>query len=157
MALLTVYHHNPSFSIHKKIELDQRKSEASSSSKILCRPIECHAEATLLIQTKRRNSSKYRIIYHLQEELSRTQAVQVSFFLAKHDFLAKVLGGIFLSFQRGSKDFLDIDLYFYTIWFEFSRKKSGTDRTSHLCQVPSNLESSKKMDGSKLPKKQLGA
>jgi len=88
--------------------------------------------------------------------LSRTQAVQVPFSLAKHDFLAKVSGGIFLSFQQGSKDFLDIDLYFYTIWFEFSRKKSRTDRMSYLCQAPSNLESSKKMDGFKMPKKTIG-
>lgn len=86
----------------------------------------------------------------MQEELNRTQAVQVSFSLAKHDFIAKLFGGIFLSFQRGSKDFLDIHLYLYTIWFEFSRKKSRTDRTSLSCQAPSNLESFKKMDSSKM-------
>lgn len=58
----------------------------------------------------------------MQEELNRTQAVQLLFPLAKHDFLAKVLGGIFLSFQRHSKDFLDIDVYLYTIWLEFYEK-----------------------------------
>ena len=136
----------------KKIELDWRKLDFFQlQNSVQTRWVLCRGH--LINSNLEKKFSKYRVIYHSQEELSRTQAVQVPFSLAKHDFLTKVLGGIFLSFQRDSKDFLDIDLYFYTIWLEFSRKKSRTDRMHCLCQEPSNLESSKKMDDLKIPKK----
>lgn len=82
---------------------------------------ECHAEPTLLIQTQRRYPPKYRRVYHLQEELSRTQAVRAPFSLGQARFPCESFGwDYFLIFQR---DFLDIDLYSYAIWWEFSMKK----------------------------------
>lgn len=118
---------------------------------------ECHAEPTLLIQTQRRYPPKYRRVYHLQEELSRTQAVRAPFSLGQARFPCESFGwDYFLIFQR---DFLDIDLYSYAIWWEFSmkkKKKSRTDRTSHPCQAPSHLGSSKETDGSEMPRNNWG-
>lgn len=54
-------------------------------------------------------------------------------------------------------DFWDIDLHLYAIWWEFSMKKSGTDSTSRPWQAPSRLGSSKKTDGSEMPRNDRGA
>lgn len=98
--------------------------------------------------------SKYESYLSFAGRAEQNSSCSSSLLLGQARFPHKSFGWDFLSFQRDSKDFWTlICTFFYTIWLEFSRKKLRTDRMHCLCQEPSNLESSKKMDDLKIPKK----